>query len=280
LEEILDKAASMGYEGVELRCLLGQNDLTLIPELTSNPESVKSQFVERGVELICLGTSAHFVSPHARDRQANLALAMRHVELAAGLGCSKVRVSSGSAPRGSAAAAAKSRAGQTLATLGRFAADHGVAIVVENEGELGGSEDLWFLTDAAGHPAVECCWNPVQGLRMGDRPTTVVPRLRKALGLVHLCDAEIDPVTDAPGYVLPGQGQVEFERLIDLLRGVGYRGFLVFEWPGASLKGGPDAEQVLSQARAFAAGLIEARQAVLSAYKGDKRPVRFRQPAS
>jgi sugar phosphate isomerase/epimerase len=276
LDEIVERAAAFGYAGVELRGLLGQNDLTLVPELSDDAEGVKGRFAQRGVELICLGTTAHFAAPKAGERKANLELARRHIELAARLGCPMVRVSSGDAPWGTAAAVAMMRAGEALAQLGRFAADHGVTVVVENEGELGRSENLWFLLDAADHPAVRCCWNPVQGLCTGDRPTISVPRLSKRLHLVHLCDAKVNSDGRVESYVRPGAGQVEFERLVTLLRGIGYEGYLVFEWPKLLVKDLPQPEEVLPQFKSFVTEIIEAEPVVLSAYKGDKRAVKFR----
>ena len=279
LEEVLDQAAAFGYAGVELRGLLGQNDLTLVPELNDDPEAVKAHFAQRGVELVCLGTSAHFAAPEPDDRQANMTLARDHVELAARLGCPLVRVSSGDAPRGSALAAALTRAGRALAELGPFAAARGVTVVVENEGELGRSENLWFLLDAADHPAVRGCWNAVHGLCTGDRPTVSVPRLGKRLGMIHPCDARVNAGGRVESYVPPGTGEVEFERLINLLRGTGYDGYLVFEWPKLTVKDLPQPEEVLPRFKTLATEILEAEQTVLSAYKGDKRPVKYRRAA-
>lgn len=280
LDSMIEVASALGYQGIELRGLRGQLDLTRAPELNREQDRLQGRLAQAGVELVCLGTSASFTSPKRRVLEANVTLARAHIELASRLGCPLVRVSSGDASNGMSPAAALAQSGRVLRELAPFASEHRVCIVVENVGDLSRSEDLWFLMDATDHPAVMSCWNPVNGLCRGERPTISVPRLGKQLGLVHLCDARIDDHGYLQDYAEPGSGTVEIERLVHLLGGIGYDGYVIFDWPKLWVEDLAEPDKVLPKFREMVARIIDAEPKPLSAYKTDKNAPKFRQRAA
>lgn len=280
LDSIIDVAAGMGFQGFELRGLRGQLDLTRIPELNGEQERLTGRLTEAGVELVCLGTSASFTAKKGRDLEANKDLARRHIELAGRLGCPMVRVFSGDAPRGVGPAAALANASAALRELAPIAARNRVTLVVENVGDLARSEDLWYLMDAADHPAIQCCWNPVNGLCLGERPTISVPRLGKRLKLVHLCDAKLDGQGNLDRFVEPGAGEVDIDRLINLLRGIGFDGYLLFEWPKLWIDDLAEPDKILPRFKEVVSSIIDAERKPLTAYKADKNAPKFRKRAA
>jgi sugar phosphate isomerase/epimerase len=277
LETLIDRAADWGFDGVELRGIRGELHLPAALGL-SRPDRVQGLFSARGVELVCLGSSVSltFESRHELARQK--ALLTEYFELAHRLGCPFVRLFAGEAQKGHGLTKALVRAAGALNHLADSAARLGVTMLVENGGDYPGSQDMWYLMDAVNHPNVRCCWNQCHALAIGERPTFSLPRLGSKLGLVHVCDATFDEQGVLLEYKSPGEGHAEIAKQIEILRGIIYRGYLVFEWPKLWDPSLPNAESVLPVVAAFLKAQIEARQGVLSAYKGDKNAPRFHNP--
>ena len=146
-----------------------------------------------------------------------------------------------------------------------------VTLLVENGGDFPSSRDLWFLIDAVSHPAVLCCWNQLSAMSGGERPTNSIPRLGNKIGLVHLCDATFDEQGVLLEYKPLGEGNAEIARQIELLRGIIYDRYLMFEWPKLWVDTLPAPDAALPAAVKFLRERVEDRQPVLSAYKGDKQ---------
>jgi len=277
LATMVEKAKEYGYAGIELRGLAGQLHLPLAPQLASNPAKIARLMRETGVELVCLSTSACF---HMRDRKEvaeNQAQVREYVELAGKLQCPFVRVFGAEIPplrfkllgyeRREAVLARIARA---LVALAPHAAAHRVTILIENSGDFCDSAAMWYLVDAVSSPAVKCCWNPLAARTRNERPTTSIPRLGVKIGLVHLSDGKFTTDGSFEGHALPGQGDVEIPRLVQLLKGIGYGGYLCFDWPklwNASLA---DADKAFPAAAAYLQPLIDEKPIPMTAYKTDK----------
>ena len=62
---------------------------------------------------------------------------------------------------------------------------------------------------------------------------------------------------------------------IELLKGLAYDGYVVFEWPKLWIESLPDADTVLPSVARFLRECVDSQQAVLSAYKNDKNKPRM-----
>jgi len=278
LPTIVANAAALKFAGVELRGIQGHLHLPAVPAVAADPEATKALFQEAGVELVCLGTSASFTSADRRevaDRQAEV---RETIELASALGCPFVRVFAGEIPPRGERHSTLARVADALRELAPFAAKHRVEILVENQGDFSRSKDIWFLLDATSHPAVRCCWNPVHGLMVNERPTISVPRLGTRISMVHVCDAKLAGPAELEAFVEPGLGQAEVATLVELLRGVGYCGYLMFEWPKLWIASLAEPQIVLPKVQSYLSALVSAKQPVLTAYKGDRTAPKFAPP--
>jgi sugar phosphate isomerase/epimerase len=275
LQTMVSNASSMGFDGIELRGLRGELDLPRAPDLAAEPEQVKRLLQEQNVELVCLGTSATLDS-HSRGEVARQKAAITDcIELASKLGCPYVRIGAGKVQRWDHQRAALTRIADALASMIPVASRYEVTLLVENGGDFPRSDSLWYLIDAVGHPAVRACWNQCHAMTAGERPTISIPRLGGKIGLVHVCDADFDARGMLLQYKPPGQGQINVVRQIELLKGMVYDRYLVFEWPKLWVESLPEPEAALPEVVKFLRECVEAKQAVLSAYKGDKRPPKF-----
>lgn len=277
---MVEKAREYGYQGVELRSLDGQMHLPLAPQIASNPGKVGKLMRDAGVELVCLATSAAF---HMRDQKEvaqNQAQVREYIELAGKLGCPYVRVFGAEIPRArfwiignERREVVLGRIAKAIADLADYAAANRVTLLIENSGDFTDSPAMWYLVDAANSPAVKCCWNPMAAMTRGERPTSSIPRLAARIGLIHLTDAKFEGRA-FDGFVLPGQGSVEIPRLVQLLKGIGYRGYLCFDWPKLWNPGLADPDRSLPAAAKYLQPLLDEKTIPMTAYKGDKNAPR------
>ena len=275
LDTILTKASELGFDGVELRGLRGDLNLPLIPELARDPQATRLRFEERNIELVCLAACVALDSKNKKKVNQTKATIVEYIELAGRLGCRYVRISMGEVQRFDNHRAALSRIADGVQSLVSVASRHDVVLLVENGGDFPGSEGLWFVADTADHPAVRVCWNQSHALTIRERCSTSMPRLGIRIGLLHACDAAFDERGLLVEYKLPGEGHTEVAKQIELLKGMTYDGYVVFEWPKLWIESLPDPDTVLPSVARFLRECVDSKQAVLSAYKNDKNQPRM-----
>jgi sugar phosphate isomerase/epimerase len=280
LPTIVSNAKAMGYQGVELRGLRGQLNLPLCPELTADPDATKALFGEAGVELVCLGSSAAF---HHRDRfqvADNQAEAREYIELAGKLGCPFVRVFGAEIPWRpifgyERREAVLGRIARALRELVPCALEHRVTLLIENSGDFVDSQAMWFLVDAAESPAVMACWSQFAAMTRAEPASISIKRLGRMIGMVRVCDGKF-----AGGGVesieLPGTGDVNVPLIVELLRGLAFDGYLMFDWPKLWNSALAEPEKAFPEAQKYLRSLLDAKKVELTAYKGDKNAPRFR----
>ncbi|MCG8406057.1 MAG: sugar phosphate isomerase/epimerase [Phycisphaerales bacterium] len=282
LATMVEKAKEYGYQGIELRGLEGQMHLPLAPQLASNPAKIAMLMRETGVEIVCLSTSAAFHMRDGKEVAKNQSDVREYIELAGKLECPYVRVFGAEIPKlrfkllgYERRETVLARIATSLRELASYAAAHRVTILIENSGDFQDSAAMWYLVEAADSPAVKCCWNPLNAATRNERPTISIPRLGLKIGMVHLSDGKFGGSGGFDGHVAPGQGAVEIPRLVQLLKGIGYRGYLCFDWPklwDASLA---DPDKVFPATASYLQPMIDEKPIPLTAYKTDKFAPKF-----
>lgn len=275
LETIVSQASDLGFDGFELRGLQGELNLPMITALARHPDRVSALCQEHNVELISLGCSATLTARRPRELAEQKTTITEFVELAARLGCPSVRVYLDRIPDGVDRNRCLPRAIDAIRSMTGLLSRTGVTLLIENGGDFPGSADLWFVVDGVGHPMVRSAWNQCNALCTRERATTSIPRLAAKLGLVHVCDATFDDFDVLQEYTALGDGHTEVERQIDILKGLVYAGYVVFEWPKLWVNTLPTATEVLPQVSAYLRERVEAKQPVLTAYKSDKNAPRL-----
>lgn len=282
LDTIITQAAALGYDGIELRGLQGEMHLPTSPAMRRDLKGVRARLEEARVELTCLGTGNCFHWREAKRLAAEKSQVREFIELAAELNCPYVRVFGDEVPRYEDKNAALMRIAGALRDLAPVAAAHKVTLLLENHGDFANSRDLWLILDTVNHPAVSGCWNPCHAKAAGDRPTLAIPRLGRKISLAHIVDGRFTPEGALELYALPGDGDVDMGLVFDLLRGIAFDGYLMFEWPKLWVASLAAPEQALPAAISKMKALLAELTAVkeLTAYKGDKNAPRYAQPVS
>ncbi len=309
LATMVTRAKELGYQGIELRGLQGQMHLPLAPQLAGDPQKVGRLIRDTGVELVCLSTSAAFHMRDPREVAEKAAEVREYIELAGRLGCPFVRIFGSEIPKlkipflgYERRETVMARIAQALRPLADYAAQHRVILLLENSGDFTDSASLWYMVDAVDSPALKCLWNPLNALIRRERPTISIPRLGGRIGMIHLCDGKFagapagsnanvgsHPSGGASamsgsaakfgfeGYALPGQGSVEIPRLVQLLKGIAFRGYICFDWPRLWNTSLAPAEQALTAFAEYIKPMLDEKPMELTAYKGDKYGPKFSQ---
>ncbi|MBI4580805.1 MAG: sugar phosphate isomerase/epimerase [Planctomycetes bacterium] len=198
LPTIIEQAKTLGYEGVELYGLGGHLHLPTSPALADST-AVRASFEAAGIGLVNVATDCSFGWPDRRTVADHKARLRETMALAKRLGCPNVSIKSGRVPAFGNRDPVLGRIVAALRELAPEAADLGVCILVENDGDLALSRDMWYIVDAAGHPAVRCLWNPTNAWVAGDTHGLAVPRLGRWSRVVHLVDIAINSAVAADG---------------------------------------------------------------------------------
>src|SRR6185503_11617706 len=93
LAEILDAAGRLGYDGVELRFIAGDDALWARPELNgAGLRETLGRLRDAALAISCVDTRSFFHDPPGPQRERALEEALRSLELAARLGAGGIRV--------------------------------------------------------------------------------------------------------------------------------------------------------------------------------------------
>ena len=93
---IVDRAREYGFDGFEIRGVMGEMDLLKVPELQPARRAETLRMArDAGLEIMMLMTGCRFSSASAADRQANIDAAKANMDLARAMGADKIRLYGG-----------------------------------------------------------------------------------------------------------------------------------------------------------------------------------------
>ncbi|MCG3181347.1 MAG: hypothetical protein BIFFINMI_03734 [Phycisphaerae bacterium] len=228
LQSILAHAAEFGYDGVDFYNLGGETDLPAQPAFSTEAARTREQFAAAGLAVVALSCSAAFDQARKRKAAAAMDQARRYMDAAAAVGARFVRVLATEQAETGDEPARLARAADRLGELADHATDVGVRLVVENVGSFARCESMWWLMERVANPRVGVCWNPVAGLDAVQKPSKVIPTLGSRIHYVKVRNVKVGG-DNAFRYAPLDAGDLNFKHAIELLRGVGYDGFLCFE---------------------------------------------------
>jgi sugar phosphate isomerase/epimerase len=227
---VLEFAATHGYAAVELRGLQGEMDLTRHAVFApARLGEVKQQLAERGLRVVCLGSSAHMHEMDAAKHAAQLDEGRRFIDLAQALGAPYVRVFGDRYVEGVPRETMLAHVARGLRDLGDYARARQVTVVIESHGDFTDSPALLEILQRADSPAVALLWDAHHTFVSGkEAPEDTVRQLGRWIRHTHLKDSI--PVERGRRYVLTGTGEVPVRRQVEALARIGYRGYYSFEW--------------------------------------------------
>lgn len=230
VEKAADAVARYGFDGIEWRLADGE------PITSQTAPSALRRLVEatqsRGLRVPALDSSCQLVQPDAAGRVASAREGRFMVDLAVQLGAPAVRVFGGPLPDGVSLTDALGPAGEVLRSIARYAAPHGIRVLLEtHDPDWSRSANAVALLEAAAEPTVGILYDVLHPCRMGEDAEQTVATLGHYVELVHLKDGQ-RPVDGSPTWPLCplGEGDVPLATIIAALRTHSYDGWYTFEW--------------------------------------------------
>ena len=231
-ETIAAKAREYGYDGVEVRGFLNESILTAANVFLTDPAKVAQIFGAAGIEIACLASSVQMTGSRRKNEAAAEDL-KQYVRTAQAIGCPLVKLFDTQVRPGQDRAGAAVALGNWLIPLGDYAAEHGVNLVIENSLSFRNAKEMWMVLESVNHPAVGVCWDVFNAALVGESPFLSVPTHNSRIQYTQVKDAKLSTLGAT---LCPlGEGDVQVEKFITRLRGIGYPGYVTFEWERAWL---------------------------------------------
>jgi len=230
LEMIARAAQDYGYAAIELRAIGGDLDLLKRPEFQPGAiEATGRWLAGQKLSVCCVDSSCTFDSRDAEERRKQVEVAVSHCRLAAVLGASLIRIFPDKIQIGATRAETRDNIAACLGEVARRA-PNGVRVGLETHGDFARGEAAAEIVRLADHPKVALIWDVANSLAAGDSIEESAHEVGRYLAHVHLRDAR--PVKDHEHWlpVLVGRGAVSFTSTVNALRGLGYDGYISFEW--------------------------------------------------
>lgn len=230
-------AQELGYDGVELFC--AQDAPT-----GSRAAAWGEALTARQLSLCCLATT--FAFTHSSKQDLATADSVRgYLDLAKQLNCPTVRMLDSQVRAGQTLASTGGAFSDWLLSLGDYAAERGVTLVIKNALSFRSARDLWLVLEQANHPAVACCWDVFNAALIGQSPLVSVPVLNNRIQHVQVKDATL---TGGKATLAPlGEGDVAVRPLLLRLRGIGYKGWVSYEPEANWIDPSTDATALLAE---------------------------------
>jgi glucosamine-6-phosphate deaminase len=233
LARVLDTASRLGYDGVELRFLEGDDALWARPELTGDGlRETVGRLEDAGLAVPCVDTRSFFHSPDPAARRRAVEEAERSGELAARLGARGIRVFGDRVQPGADLASTRAWIVESLALLRDRLRGTGVEVWLETHGDFAPAAATRSLLEEAGGDGLGAVWDPANAFsETGEDPEAGAALLGPFLRHVHLKDVRRprDGRTPWPP-ALPGRGDFEAERVLAGLQVRGEDRWVSFEW--------------------------------------------------
>jgi sugar phosphate isomerase/epimerase len=231
IQQIADFAMQHGYKGIEVRGLQREMDLTKANAFSNaeNIEATGKLMKEKGLQFVNLGSSATLHFPDGAEREKHLDEGRRFIDLAQRINCPYVRVFPNNFPKDQDRTETMDLIVKGLLTLGDYAKEKKVSVLMETHGDLVKSEDLEKIMQSAMHTNVGLVWDASNMWTVTKEPPgEVYQKLKKYIRHTHIKDAKL--VDGKPQYTLLGQGEVPIFEAINALSKGGYKGYYSFEW--------------------------------------------------
>jgi sugar phosphate isomerase/epimerase len=230
-EKIVAFAAANNYDGIEIRGIQRELDLTKTPTF-SNKRNINTSLKlmqDNNLKFADLGSSAAMHFPEGAERQKNLDEAKRFIELAEQISCPYIRVFPNDFLRDQDKEQTKQLIAKGLLELGDYAKHTNVSVLLETHGQVVYTADLLQIMQAAEHEHTGMVWDAYNMWSVTkESPASVYAALKKYIKHTHIKDAKM--IGGKEQYVLLGTGDSAIFDAVDLLAKNNYSGYYSFEW--------------------------------------------------
>ncbi|HMQ15735.1 MAG TPA: sugar phosphate isomerase/epimerase [Phycisphaerae bacterium] len=272
-EQVLSGVKAWGYDGLLVAAPHGVVDVGAANQWKARSDELRRLAADLGLAIAGIH-AGRSVQPSFRRASAAGELERVHgaLQLAKSLGAGLVILTAPRLDDWRLRTHALEQNAEALRRLAREALGLRVAIAFENGGDLLASTDAWFVADSVGLPNLRACLNVAAAVGAGESMSLALPRMGAMLAAVHLAVRPGDEAAPVAWEGVP-EGKNEIARLVDVLKGMAFRGWLVVS-PSPELDAAAQTRVATAASAALRAELAKP-VGELSAYKGDKHTPRF-----
>jgi sugar phosphate isomerase/epimerase len=230
LDQVVNIAASSGYDGIELRFLEGEDSIWKLPAFQGTSLKTSIQKIsDRGLSVACVDTSCRFHSPDSQERAGWVDEGVRMAELASALGAPGVRVFGDKIQPGADRASTRRWIAEGVRQLAEKTVLHGVGVWLETHGDFASSTETMAILEESGRKEAGVVWDAANAFTDGrEQPLDGIRTLGNRLQHVHLKDLKCREGRWEP--VLSGEGQFPMREIVAELERQKYDRFVSFEW--------------------------------------------------
>ena len=231
-EEVIRRAAAMGYAGIEWRG--GPDGHVRMDWPGPRRGAIRRAMADDGVEALAVTSYTDFISSDAGVRRKSVDHLRRHVELAADLGARCVRAFVGIADDGSPADVLIDRAADGLHEVVTTARDLGVGIAIEPHDDFATTSSIAPIIDRLDGSAVGVVWDIVNAWGAGEGPDVGITTIGDRIRYVQVKDARwVGDAGDVWQLTPIGDGDVPLSSALTSLAARGPLPPLSVEWERA-----------------------------------------------
>ncbi|RYY20550.1 MAG: sugar phosphate isomerase/epimerase [Chitinophagaceae bacterium] len=229
-EQIIKFAVDYKYQGIEIRTIQREIDITKIREFAdANIKSTKKILADNKIKLVDLGSSAAMHHTEKVARQKNIDDAKRYIDLAEKLDCPYIRVFPNNLPKDDSRQAVLDLIVSGLNELGAYAKNSNVTVLMESHGDLVSKADLVYVMEKVDTKKIGLIWDIMNAWAVTkESPAEVYPAINRYIHHVHVKDGLIRD--GKVQYRILGRGEAPIREAIQSLQKGGYKGYYSFEW--------------------------------------------------
>lgn len=231
LNKVIEFARLNNYQGIEIRGIQRQLDLSKCPDFstTANRKSSLQKMKDNDLKFVNLGSSCTLHFPAGAERMKNIDEGKRFIEIASDLHCPFIRVFPNNFPKDQDKEQTLDLISSGINELAQFAKGSSVEVLLETHGDLVKADDIVSLMKKVDRRGTGLIWDVTNMWTItNESPATVYPKIASYIKHTHIKDAYFDK--GKWNYVLLGKGAVPIFEAIDLLRKDNYKGYYSFEW--------------------------------------------------
>lgn len=229
VDQMLAMATRYGYDGIEPRIDENHRHGIEVAAASKERADVRRRVRDSGIAVCCIATGCVFANPATAGANADH---VRHcIDLAADVGCNRLRVFGGKIPAGLGREQALRVAAEALGSVADHAAARNVTVCVETHDDWCDPHHVADLMRHVNHPAIAVNWDIMHPVRAGNSTMQqAFDVLRPWIGHVHFHDGltRLDALEMCP----IGRGEIDHAAAVRLLMNMPYDGYLSGEWIG------------------------------------------------
>ncbi len=233
VEQIIENAVSMGYDGVEWRLLDGE----IIDPVRDHAKVVHafSRCRASGLDICALDTSCSFNHSSTEARKKQIADLLNWIRLAQETQVSILRVFGGADQQNGSPQPSQDevdmRVADSLRQVASEAERASVTVALETHDAYSSARRVANVLQLVNSNAIAALWDSHHPYRVGETVEDVVDALQGRIAHVHVKDARRNPVDKASWQLtLLGEGEVPVRKQLHLLTQRGYTGYVSVEW--------------------------------------------------